>query len=209
MLFHVITDCFCFIKNTSVKYKYFPGDYYPSEPQETMEESGGSRFECFFMDFSDFWFKMYFLLTHKCRIPRYDPYLASYHPSTPLPQWALHLATRTESGVKKGRCECSFSCYFCCVCESVCECVYGCVCVYFLCTSALSYANKSATPRHMSHLSVGRGVGQGARGPSRGRFEMGVTEGWRLAAVRKNISHTICHTRYILCALWQQKVGRD
>lgn len=81
-------------------------------------------------------------------------------------------------------------------------CFCECVCVYFLCMSALSYANKSATPRHMSHLAEASVRGGG------GGFEMGVTASWRLAAVRKNISHTICHTRYNLCPVvakgWQQ-----
>lgn len=105
-------------------------------------------------------------------------------------------AHRTESGVKKGRCECSS-----CFCTLLRVCVRVCVCIFYARLRFCMQINqrRPVTCRIWALAEASARVRRG------GRFGDG--RNWRLAAVRKNISHTICHTRYILCPVaakgWQ------
>lgn len=136
---------------------------------------------------------MYFLLTRKCRIAPCSPHL-------PLPQWALHLATaaqRIELKVASKRGVANAVLVFVLCWECVCE----CVCIFYARLRFCMQINqrRPVTCRIWALAEASARVRRGGRfGDGRNR---------RLAAVRKNISHTICHTRYILCPVaakgWQ------
>lgn len=148
-----------------------------------------SRFQCFFSDFSDFWFKMYFLLTRKCRIPPCNPHLAV--PPFPSPTMGASFgncreAHRTESGVKKGRCECSFSC-----CSCFCTLLSVCVCIFYARLRFCMQINQRR-PVTCRIWALAEALARQRRGAG----ALGDGRNWRLKAgcsAQKHISHYLSH----------------